>query len=125
MSKQRTLLESERAKTKGGEIEKKNKDPRTKRLIKQESASDRSGKRTALTIQVGKHSVVSRVDLVKDVVENLEVREKEGGKRTREELGKTPEQEKRASKIAVLKHNAKESMTATRGSAGGSLLPLL
>ena len=51
--------------------------------------------KTALT-KVGKHSVVSRLDLVKDEVENIEEREKEGSKRTRDELDKTPEQEKKS-----------------------------
>ena len=114
--------------------EQRPKGERSRRQTKTPGLRDSSSKslprtevvnKTALTIQVGKHSVVSRVDLLKDVVENLEECEKEGGKRTREELEKTPEQEKRASKIAVLKHNAKESITATRRSAGGSLLPLL
>ena len=63
--------------------------------------------------------------MVKEVVENIEGLEKEGGKRLREESGQTPEKEKKATKIAVFKGNNKESMAGRRGSAGGSSLPLL
>ena len=82
-------------------------------------------RKSAMTIKVGQQTVLSRVDLVKDSVENIEGLEKEEGKRCREESGQTPENEKKASKIAVLKTNTRESMTVKRGSTGGLLPPLL
>ena len=81
--------------------------------------------KTALTTQVSQQAVVSRIDLVKEVVENIEGLKKEGGKRNREESGHTPEKEKRASKIATLKGPARESRTGSRGQQGVPLTPLL
>ena len=82
-------------------------------------------KKTATTIKVGQQAVVSRVDLVKDVVENIEGLEKEGGKKNREVTGQTPENERKTSKIAVLQGSLKESSSGRKGGIGGSLPPLL
>ena len=82
-------------------------------------------KKTATTIKVGQQAVVSRVDLVKDVLENIEGLEKEGGKRNREVTGQTPENERKTSKIAVLQGSLKESSSRRKGEIGGSLPPIL
>ena len=109
--------------------EQKPKDDRSRKRTKTPGQRDTSSQslprqkqdtemKTALTTKVGQQAVVSRIDLVKEVVENIEGLEKEGGKRNREESGHTPEKEKRASKIAVLR-------TGSRGSAGCTQTQLL
>ena len=56
-------------------------------------------KSPAVTTKVNSQVVVSKLEFVKEAVDALE--EKEDKKRPREETGKTPEQEKKASKIAL------------------------
>ena len=53
----------------------------------------------AVTTKVNSQVVVSKPEFVKDTVGALE--EREDKKRNREETGKTPEQEKKMSKIAL------------------------
>ena len=114
--------------------EQRSKDERSRQRIKttgtRESSSKslprprpEADKKTPMTTKVGQQAVVSRIDLVKEVVENIEELEKESGKRQRED-GHTPEKEKRASKIAILKNPAREFMTGNKGSAGCSVTPL-
>ena len=63
--------------------------------------------------------MVSRIDLVKEVVENSEGLDKEGIKKQREQSGNIPEKERKASKIAL----PKRIYDRKKGST--SLLPLL